>query len=67
MTDWSPVTLLPALQLFLASPTTLSYPETLMAMMEQMSILFDCVRRSEILPQVRSDFFPAVVNGVNSI
>ena len=88
MTDWPPVTLLPALQLFLAamycshplspaSPTTLSDPETLMAMMEQMSILFDCVRRSgpaqaellaEILPQVLIDFFPAsdVVNRVIS-
>ena len=56
MTDWPPVTVLPALQLFLAAmynshplssgsrPTTLSDPETLM--MEQMSILFDCVRRS---------------------
>ena len=53
MTDWPPVTVLPALQLFLAAmycshplspgsrPTTLSDPETLMAMMEQMSILFD--------------------------
>merc|ERR1719362_2301434 len=58
-------------------PTTLSDPETLMAMMEQMSILFDCVRRSgpaqaellaEILPQVLIDFFPAsdVVNRVIS-
>ena len=48
-----------------------------MAMMEQMSILFDCVRRSgpaqaellaEILPQVLIDFFPAsdVVNRVIS-
>ena len=89
MTDWPPVTVLPALQLFLAAmycshplspgsrPTTLSDPETLMAMMEQMSILFDCVRRSgpaqaellaEILPQVLIDFFPAsdVVNRVIS-
>ena len=89
MTDWPPVTILPALQLFLAAmycshplspgsrPTTLSDPETLMAMMEQMSILFDCVRRSgpaqaellaEILPQVLIDFFPAsdVVNRVIS-
>ena len=48
-----------------------------MLMMEQMSILFDCVRRSgpaqaellaEILPQVLIDFFPAsdVVNRVIS-
>ena len=89
MTDWPPVTVLPALQLFLAAmycshpltpgsrPTTLSDPETLMQMMEQMSILFDCVRRSgppqaellaEILPQVLIDFFPAsdVVNRVIS-
>ena len=48
-----------------------------MLMMEQMSILFDCVRRSgpsqaellaELLPQVLLDFFPAsdVVNRVIS-
>ena len=91
MTDWPPATVLPATQLFLAAmytghsssapaltlarPSPITDPETLMQMMEQMSILFDCVRRSgppqaellaEILPQVLMDFFPAsdVVNRV---
>ena len=58
-------------------PSPITDPETLMLMMEQMSILFDCVRRSgpsqaellaELLPQVLLDFFPAsdVVNRVIS-
>ena len=92
MTDWPPSAVLPATQLFLAAmysshspltpepgprPSPITDPETLMLMMEQMSILFDCVRRSgpsqaellaEILPQVLLDFFPAsdVVNRVIS-
>ena len=79
---------LPASQLFLVTmfsfhspltpePSPITDPETLMLMMEQMSILFDCVRRSgpsqaellaELLPQVLLDFFPAsdVVNRVIS-
>eukprot|EP00088_Acartia_fossae_P017796 TRINITY_DN2019_c0_g1_i10.p1 TRINITY_DN2019_c0_g1~~TRINITY_DN2019_c0_g1_i10.p1 ORF type:complete len:245 (-),score=35.78 TRINITY_DN2019_c0_g1_i10:338-1072(-) len=59
------------------SPAAITDPELLMQMMEQMSILFDCVRRAapqeaellaEILPQVLIDFFPAsdVVNRVIS-
>ena len=75
MTEWAPVSVIPALQLFLAAmyasrppsadygqkPAPITEPELLMQMMEQMSILFDCVRRagppeaellSEILPQV---------------
>ena len=75
MTEWAPVSVIPAVQLFLAAmyashppsseysgqPVPLTDPEQLMQMMEQMSILFDCVRRagppqaellSEILPQV---------------
>jgi len=91
MTDWPPSSVLPAIQLFLAAmysshppssdpsqrPTPITDPEMLMQMMEQMSILFDCVRRAgptqaellaEILPQVLIDFFPAsdVVNRVIS-
>jgi len=93
MTEWAPVSVIPAVQLFLASmyashppalaeqcqlsPAPITDPELLMQMMEQMSILFDCVRRaapqqaeilSEILPQVLIDFFPAsdVVNRVIS-
>ena len=91
MTDWPPSSVLPAVQLFLvamysshspvqdqsARPSPITDPEMLMLMMEQMSILFDCVRRSgppqaellaEILPQVLLDFFPAsdVVNRVIS-
>ena len=56
---------------------TLTDPEMLMSMMEQMSILFDCIRRSgpgqaelltDILPGVLLDFFPAsdIVNRVIS-
>ena len=91
MTDWPPSSVLPAVQLFLVAmysshspmtdqssrPSPITDPEMLMLMMEQMSILFDCVRRSgppqaellaEILPQVLLDFFPAsdVVNRVIS-
>ena len=93
MTDWPPSAVLPATQLFLAAmysshshypdtqllarPSPITEPETLMLMMEQMSILFDCVRRcgpaqaellAELLPQVLLDFFPAgdVVNRVIS-
>jgi len=91
MTDWPPSSVLPAIQLFLAAmysshppssdpaqrPAPITDPEMLMQMMEQMSILFDCVRRAgpiqaellaEILPQVLIDFFPAsdVVNRVIS-
>jgi len=93
MTEWAPVSVIPAVQLFLAAmyashppapadyggsrPAPITDPELLMQMMEQMSILFDCVRRagppeaellSEILPQVLIDFFPAsdVVNRVIS-
>jgi len=91
MTDWPPSAVLPAIQLFLAAmysshppssdpsqrPAPITDPEMLMQMMEQMSILFDCVRRAgptqaqllaEILPQVLIDFFPAsdVVNRVIS-
>ena len=77
MTDWPPSSVLPATQLFLAAmysshspsadpsarPTPITDPEVLMLMMEQMSILFDCVRRAgppqaellaDILPQVRT-------------
>ena len=89
MTDWPASAVVPAVQLFLAAmysshsplndvshkPSPITDPEMLMLMMEQMSILFDCVRRlgplqaellAEILPQVLLDFFPAsdVVNRV---
>ena len=58
-------------------PRTITDPEMLMSMMEQMSILFDCIRRSgpgqaelltDILPGVLLDFFPAsdIVNRVIS-
>lgn len=91
MTDWAASSVLPATQLFLAAmysshppasdtsarPAPITDPEVLMLMMEQMSILFDCVRRAgppqaellaDILPQVLIDFFPAsdVVNRVIS-
>ncbi len=82
LTEPNPVIFIPAVQLFLAcmysnkaaddpgaTATVLSGdPEQLMQAMEQMSILFDCVRRSgpdeakllcEILPKVLVDFFPA--------
>lgn len=82
LTEPNPVIFIPAVQLFLAcmycSKTTAASeavaaglsqdPEQLMQAMEQMSILFDCVRRSglkeakllcHILPKVLVDFFPA--------
>lgn len=78
LTEPNPVIFIPAIQLFLAcmysnkmNATEASLgqdPEQLMQAMEQMSILFDCVRRSgvseaelltDILPRVLVDFFSA--------
>jgi huntingtin len=78
LTEPNPVIFVPAVQLFLAcmyskkmNATEASLgqdPEQLMQAMEQMSILFDCVRRSgvaeakllcDILPRVLVDFFSA--------
>ena len=81
LTEPNPMVFIPAVQLFLAcmysnkmntsdSTTGLGdqNPEQLMQAMEQMSILFDCVRRSgpneakllcNILPKVLVDFFSA--------
>ena len=79
LTEPNPVIFIPAVQLFLAcmysnkthasETSSLSQnPEQLMQAMEQMSILFDCVRRSgsneakllcKILPKILVDFFSA--------
>ena len=77
LTEPNPVIFIPAVQLFLASMYSNKIdndeindqdPEQLMQAMEQMSILFDCVRRSgakeagllcKILPKVLVDFFSA--------
>nr|XP_040566772.1 huntingtin-like [Lepeophtheirus salmonis] len=90
LTESNPVLVIPSIQLFLSTmygsgspamnaksddghgPST---PERLMHAMEQMSILFDCIRRSgpkeahflcQILPCVLVDFFPAadIINRV---
>ena len=77
LTEPNPVIFIPAVQLFLATmysskmPNEINLgqdPEQLMQAMEQMSILFDCVRRSgvkeakllcKILPKILVDFFAA--------
>ncbi len=92
LTETNPALTIPAVQLFLAgmyASTTASHvsietpsggiedPERLMQAMEQMSILFDCVRRSgpreahllcQVLSRVLVDFFPVadVINRVIS-
>ena len=86
LTESNPSLVLPSIQLFIVcmysdvigdeeEERIQDHPERLMRAMEQMSILFDCVRRSgpneakllcKILPQVIVDFFPAadVINRV---